>query len=333
MNRTDSITSVALVILWSSGFIGADLGTGEASAQTLLSWRFVVAAVILIAWCRYRGLRPTWQGFRRHAVIGFCCQFLYLGFLFVGVGLGVPSGTAALIAAMQPLVVAALSSRVLGEHFGSGRVLSLAFGLVGVVLVVAGDLGGAGRVPWIAYMLPLAGMLALSAGTVLERRVNTTEPIALAMAMQASVSAALFTTWSVIAGDAAPPADGRFWSAVAWLVILSTFGSYGVYMFVSRRSGATRASTLLYLTPATTMVWAWAMFGDSITLVAVAGLVITLASVCEWKSIARYVFPLTYGVRPPSRPTARKSRSSAATPEPPHPSPVGSYPRASNDGD
>jgi drug/metabolite transporter (DMT)-like permease len=45
--------------------------------------------------------------------------------------------------------------------------------------------------------------------------------------------------------------------AIGWLVVLSTFGGYGSYLFVVRRSGATRASTLLYLTPPTTTLWSW----------------------------------------------------------------------------
>ncbi len=306
MTRTDSVAAVALVVLWSSGFIGAELGTTETSAHTLLGWRYLVAAAILIAWCKYRGFRPSRQGIRRQAVLGFFCQFLYLACIVSGVEHGVPAGTSALIAALQPLVVAALSSRLLGERFGPGRLAALFFGLVGVALVVAGDLGG-GSVSWVVYLLPLAGMSALSGGTVLERRLDT--------------------------GDAVPPVTPSFWAAVAWVVVLSTFGAYGSYMFVARRSGATRVSTLLYLTPATTMVWAWLMFGDGITLLAVVGVAITLASVCEWKSLVRHVVSLRYGGRSPSRPTARTSRSNAATPEPPRPSPVGSYPRASIDDD
>ncbi|MCC8927062.1 DMT family transporter [Rhodococcus sp. I2R] len=305
MTRTDLTAGISLVILWSSGFIGAEIGTGYASAHTLLAWRYVVAAAILLAWCWYRGIRPTWWGIRRQAAIGVFAQFLYLGCLVTGIGLGVPAGTAALIAAVQPLAVAALSSRFLGEQFPVGRRVALVFGFAGVFLVVAGDLGG-GAVSWPVYVLPIAAMLALSYGTVLERRMATTEPLALAMCVQSVVSALLFMAWSLLVGDAAPPVTAGFWAAVAWVVVLSTFGAYGTYLFVLRRSGATRVSTLLYLTPATTMVWAYLAFGDRVTWLAMIGVLVTLASLGEWKSIARPVFPLTgRGARGSSRPVAR----------------------------
>ncbi|WP_072806986.1 DMT family transporter [Rhodococcoides yunnanense] len=305
MTRIDVTAAVSLVVLWSSGFIGAELGTAYASAHSLLAWRYLVAAVILVAWCWYRGLRPTWQAIRRHTIIGFFAQFLYLGALVTGVGLGVPAGTAALVAAVQPLVVAALSSRFLGEQFPMGRRIALVVGFAGVFLVVAGDLGG-GAASWPVYLLPVAAMLALSCGTVLERRMATTEPIALAMCVQSVVSAVLFMAWSLLAGDAAPPVNSGFWTAVAWTVVLSTFGAYGTYLFVLRRSGATRVSTLLYLTPATTMVWAYLAFGDRITWLAVVGLAVTAVAVIEWKFLLRTVFPVTArGVSRPSRPVAR----------------------------
>jgi drug/metabolite transporter (DMT)-like permease len=45
-------------------------------------------------------------------------------------------------------------------------------------------------------------------------------------------------------------------------VVLSSFGGYGAYLLVLRRSGAVRVSTLLYLTPPATMLWAYLMFGE-----------------------------------------------------------------------
>ena len=53
--------------------------------------------------------------------------------------------------------------------------------------------------------------------------------------------------------------------------MLASLGGYGSYLFIVRRSGATRASTLLYLTPPTTAVWAWLLFGQAPPLLALPG--------------------------------------------------------------
>ena len=138
--RATVAPSMALVVLWSSGFIGAELGTRQAPASTLLAWRYLVATGILIALCAWRHERVGRAGVRRQIVLGLLCQATYLGLTVSGVGLGVPSGTAALIAALQPLVVIALAALVLAERARLAQLLGLALGLAGVVLGVSGDL-------------------------------------------------------------------------------------------------------------------------------------------------------------------------------------------------
>jgi len=262
MAKTDVLGGVALVVLWSSGFVGAELGTRAAGPETLLAWRYVVAAGVLVLVAALRGARPTLRALWQHGAIGVLCQFLYLGGVVTGVALGVPAGTAALIAAAQPLVVAVGAGRLLDEHPGRRQCVGLAIGLVGVALVVAGDIRPGGAPGW-AYLLPVGGTLALSAGTLLDRRWRPAGSALDALTVQTVVTAALFVGTATVAGRLRPPDDPRFWWAVAWVVVLSSFGGYGVYLLVLRRSGATRASTVLYLTPPTTMVWAFLMFGDA----------------------------------------------------------------------
>ena len=84
-----------------------------------------------------------------------------------------------------------------------------------------------------------------------------------------------FLLVATVDGHLQPPADPRFWWAVLWVVGLSTFGGYGSYLLVLRRSGATRVSTLLFLTPPTTALWAFLMFGTRPALLALPG-----AAVC-----------------------------------------------------
>ena len=276
--RTDIVSSVLLVVLWSSGFIGAALGTRFAPAFTVLAWRFMLLAAILVVACLAMRVRPSRRSLGRQALLGLLCQVAYLGLVFSGVRLGVPPGVAALIAAMQPMLVATVAGPILGERTDRWQRLGLVLGLGGVTLVVAGDLGVAGA-PWWAYLLPVIGMLCLATGTVTERRLKPTESLLEAVTIQAVVSALAFVAIALATGTATPPATAGFWLAVVWLVGLSSIGGYGAYIFVSRRQGATRVSTMLYLTPPTTMLWAFAMFGDAVPLLGLCGLVVSAVGV------------------------------------------------------
>jgi drug/metabolite transporter (DMT)-like permease len=272
--RGDALAAGLLVVMWSSGFIGAELGTRFAPADTLLAWRYVAAAGLLTTWAVKRGIRPSRRTWPRLALLGLLCQCLYLAGVVTGVGSGVPAGTAALVAALQPLLVAVLAAPLLGETTSGRQRVGLVLGVVGVALVVASDVGAGGAAP-LAYLLVVGGTLALSGGTLLERRWGMPVSLLESLTVQTLTSALFFLVVASVDHHVVPPADPRFWWSVVWVVALSTFGGYGSYLTVLRRSGATRVSSLLFLTPPVTACWAFLMFGTRPGLLALPG-----AAVC-----------------------------------------------------
>lgn len=269
--------AIGLVVMWSSGFVGARLGTAHAAADTLLAWRYVVAATVLGIVLAVRRPRIGRVELSRQVVLGLLCQCLYLAGVVTGVGMGVPAGTAAVIAVMQPLVVGALAGPVLGEQVRARQWLGLVAGMVGVAVVVLDELDHGGQP--LGYLLVVGGMLSLSAGTMLERRWRPGTALLDTLTVHCVVGAVAFLTSAALAGRLAPPMTSGFWLSVAWVVVLSTFGGYGCYLLTLRRLGATGVSTLLYLTPPTTMLWAFVMFGDGIGWLAVAGMLVCAVSV------------------------------------------------------
>ncbi|MGM1030731.1 MAG: DMT family transporter [Actinomycetota bacterium] len=274
------VASVALIVLWSSGFVGAEL-TARAGAEpiTVLAWRFtVLAGILVVAMLVLRRRWPRPGSWLRQGTIGLLSQAAYLLFIFEGVRAGVDGGTAALIAALQPMLVATVAGRVLGERATRWMWLGMVVGLAGVALVVSGALGGAGTPLW-AYALPFAGVLCLGAGTVLQRRWHLHDDLLQTLTMQAIVAGVAFMAVALVRGEAAVPTEPDVWFAVLWLVLLSSLGGYVLYVTVTRSHGATFVSTMLYLTPPTTMLWVWLIFGVPITPLGIAGLAVAAAGV------------------------------------------------------
>lgn len=284
-SAVDAGAAAALVVFWSSGFIGARLGTDHAPADTLLAWRYLIAAALLLPVVAPSLARLARRDLGRHAVVGLLSQTLYLGGVVTGIGLGVPAGTTALIAALQPLVVATAARRLLGETVTGRARLGLWLGLAGVGVVVADDIGAGGSA-W-TYLLPVGGMLALSAGTVLEQRWRPNGGLAASLSVHIAIAAVAFAGEAVAFGRFTVPESSGFWWAVAWVLVLSTAGGYGAYLLVLRRGGATRVSSLLYLTPPTTAVWAWAMFGESVGVGTLVGFAVCALAV--WLVLGRPV--------------------------------------------
>ncbi|RCV56998.1 DMT family transporter [Marinitenerispora sediminis] len=277
------LLSAAFVLCWSSGFIGAKLGAGSASAITVLMWRFLPLAVILavvaasVARTSWRGVTP--RDVARQAVIGVLSQSGYLLTVYYAIQLGVSSGTTALVDGLQPLVAGALAGPLLGQYVSRTQWLGLCLGVGGVAIVTAADAAAGGAAAWWAYLVPFAGMVSLVAATFLEGRSRTRVAPAVSLTVHCATSAAVFTALAVAAGAARPPAEPSFWVAVSWLVALSTFGGYGLYWLILRRSGVTRVNTLMFLMAPVTAVWGALAFGEPFGPLTALGLAVGLAAV------------------------------------------------------
>jgi drug/metabolite transporter (DMT)-like permease len=271
---------VALVVTWSSGFVGAELASrADADPLNLLGWRFTILAVLLVVAYRLRGQSwPSATLWRRQAVVGALCQPIYLVCIFEGVRHGVAGGTASLIAALQPLLVATVAGPLLGERTTGWMWAGTLLGLTGVAVVVSGDVSVGHAAAW-AYLLPVAGMLSLSTGTVLSRRLRPPDGVLQTIMMQSVVAAVVLDVAATATRQATVPRTWDFWRAVVWLIVLASLGGYVMYVHVAHTLGATVVSTLLYLTPPTTMLWVYLMFGIPVHLAGFVGLAISAVGV------------------------------------------------------
>ena len=87
-----------LVVMWSSGFVGATFAAPAAPATTTLLWRYVAAALLMVVVVLALGRRYGARYLRREAVLGALGQAGYLYGVFRAVEEGLPAGTAALLA-------------------------------------------------------------------------------------------------------------------------------------------------------------------------------------------------------------------------------------------
>ncbi|RFU84813.1 DMT family transporter [Streptomyces triticagri] len=276
------LLSAAFVLCWSSGFIGAKLGAGSAPAVTVLMWRFlplaaVLLAVALVARTAWRGL--TVRDVSRQAAIGVLSQSGYLLTVYYAIELGVSSGTTALIDGIQPLVAGALAGPLLRQYVSRRQWLGLLLGLGGVAVVTTADAAAGTAVAGWAYLIPLLGMFSLVAATFLDGRSRTRVPPTVALTIHCTTSALVFTALATGAGAALPPAGTSFWLAVGWLVVLSTFGGYGLYWLILRRSGVTEVNTLMFLMAPVTAVWGALAFDEPFGPRTALGLTLALTAV------------------------------------------------------
>lgn len=275
-----ALLPIAFVVFWSSGFVGAGMAADTgASANTSLFWRYAVTAAILLVIAVARRRRYGRAFLVREIVLGVLGQAVYLSGVFHGASLGVPAGTSALIASLQPVLVAVISSRAAHESLGARRVLGLTAGVTGVGLVVVADIGAGGGL--LGVLAVVAGMVALTAATLLgDRRPRPSGYDLLdSLTVQSAAALAGFGLVAAAGGGFVPPAAPEFWTAVAFLVVLPFVGGYGCYLLVLDRSGSLAVSALLFLTPAVAAAWSALALDQPFQLTTIPGFLLALIGV------------------------------------------------------
>lgn len=273
------LLATLLIVGWSSGFVGIRYANEEASVMLLLFWRTLLAGLILLPFALAFGPRMSLAAVRDQALLGFMAVFLYLGGFALAIEQKVPTGLVALIADLLPLAVAALSQPVLGERLTTRQWQGTAIAVLGV-LIVSFDSLGIGTAPAWAYVLTVGSMLIFALASVLHRRSSTSRmPVHQSLCVQMLTGAVLFGLCASMQGSLAPPLTQKFALAMAWLVLIATFLAYAVYYASLRLFPAAKVSAAIYLSPPVTMLWAWMLFSEPLTLMMLSGLVITLVGV------------------------------------------------------
>lgn len=258
----------ALVICWSSGFIGAVLATETHSIYSVLFWRFVLAAILLLPFIVPYLQKPFWHTLALQSLVGAFAMFGYLATGVAAIDFGVPAGTAALIGSLQPLTTAAISSLLMRENISKIQWIGLLFGLVGVAIAIGSELSA---VPYLGFVLSILSMMSIVVASLIAKYSKLSLPLLPTLAIHCMVSAGLFFILAVVEGNVTPQPYQGFWMAVVWFVLFSTIGAYGCYWLCLREISATNVASLIYLTPPVTMIWSWLMFGETISLSVVVG--------------------------------------------------------------
>ncbi|MDB6444434.1 MULTISPECIES: DMT family transporter [Pseudomonas] len=267
------ILEAGLLLAWSSGFIGARFSVDYAPALLVVFWRCVLVTLLLFPFALPALRQAPVAVLLKNAGIGLLAMAGYLAGITQGIALGVPAGLAALFADLLPIGLALLSAGVLGRRLAWPIWIGLMVGLAGVALVTQSAMTWGDAPAW-AYALPLLGMLSLAIATLWQKALAPREQLGLLpnLWLQCAVSGLAFGILEGTQGSLAPIPSVGFALSVAWTAGLSTIGGYGLYWLCLRRASATRITSLLYLSPPITMLWAWAMFDEPLSWQMAAGL-------------------------------------------------------------
>ena len=273
------------VVLWASGFIGAKLGLPYAEPLTFLALRMFGVVVLLGLFMLIAGAKwPGREGALDSYVTGVLMHALYLGGVYISIAKGLPAALSALVVGLQPLLTSTIANRLLGERVAPRQWVGLVLGLSGVYLVVQ-DKATVGAATPLAWIAAVVGLVAITIGTVYQKRFGSGIDWRPAMFIQYAAAGILFALGATAFETRTVRWTPEFLFALGWLVFVLSFGAIWLLYFLIRRAAATRVVSLFYLTPPVTALMAWSLFGERLAPLALVGMAVCVAGVflANWR--------------------------------------------------
>lgn len=250
----------SVYFFWGSTFTAIRIGASEMPALLLAGTRFLIAGALLLAWCRWRGLRLLWP--RRTMLLLGMIGLLLLGGGNVGLVYAeqtVPSGLASLVLAVIPLYVALIEMFLPGgEPLPARGWLGLGLGFAGLAALLwpslrNGIAGDSTRLLALAALL--AGALSWTIGSLLSRRTRLPANSFVAAAWQMLAAGAFNTLLGTALGQW--PRFHLTGAAIGSLAYLITGGSllgYTGYIYLLEHVPVAKVASYAYVNPMVAVV-------------------------------------------------------------------------------
>ncbi len=270
-----------LVLAWSSSFSVVKVGLDYAppvlfaGGRTLLSG--IIMTAVALAWGGNPNLRRDWRVF---AYLGAFNVVLFIGAQTFAV-LYLPSGTAAVLIYLQPILVGVLAWTVLGEPLTATKVFGLLLGFAGIVAVSsAGLLDAAGEVTLVGVVSGVASALFWALGTVgfkkYEARISTLWAVALPFLMGGAVLTTLGLSLERLSDISW---TGPLVSSVLYSAFVGTGLAWLLFFGLVRAGEASRVASFIFVVPLAAVVIGAVLLDETLGLSLTAGAALIVSGI------------------------------------------------------
>jgi drug/metabolite transporter (DMT)-like permease len=249
------LSFACVYFFWGSTYTAIRIGAAQMPPLLLSGTRFFVAGAILLAWCRWRGLRLLWPP-KTMLILGVVGLFLLSvsNVALVYAEKIVPSGLASLVLAVTPLFIA-LAEMLLpaGEPLSARGWLGMALGFAGLAALVwpslrSGFAGDFTRL--VAIGVLLAGAFAWTVGSILSRHARLPVNSFVAAAWQMLIAGAFSTLLGTVLGQW-PGFHVNLASIAsqAWLITGGSLVGYSAFIYLLEHVPVAKVSSYCYVNP------------------------------------------------------------------------------------
>lgn len=274
--RSWGVEFVLLGAIWGSSFLFTQLAVGEFGAVPTAGLRVAIAALCLLPLLMLQGHGPV---LRRHWKSVFLVGVLNSGLPFACFAfalLYLTTGLSAILNATVPLFGALVAWAWLKDRPASSRIVGLAVGFAGVVLLASDKAGiktgaGGSAVDPLGGWGPTLGIVACLLGTLCygisasyaKRYLGGLPSMVTATGSQLGATLALALP-TLVLWPAHPPSL-KAWAALLIVGLVCTGLAYVLYFRLIEAAGPARALTVTFIIPVFALVYGRVFLGEMIT--------------------------------------------------------------------
>jgi drug/metabolite transporter (DMT)-like permease len=286
--RTSTLVLVAFAavyVIWGSTYLAIRVGVESFPPLLVAGLRHLVFGLLFYPILRWKtGIRPTLQHWRTAAITGFLLLFVGNGGVCVAEQT-VPSGLTALLVATVSLWMVLVDWLRPGGTRPVARVLfGLLMGFAGVALLVGPkNLGGAERVSPVGVTILVAASFAWACGSLYSKHGALPSSPLMGAAMQSLCGGMVLWVVGFFTGEVRAlhlaAVSMRSWIAIAYLVFFGSMMGFTAYVYILKKSTATRVATYALVNPVVALLLGWLFVGEAISLRTVLAATVILGAV------------------------------------------------------
>jgi len=273
------IYPLIFVLLWSSAFITTKPLIDNSNPFSALAFRFLIVTIGFFLFSIYSKQKVfvSKKGFYESFFSGILFHGIYLGGVFFSISKGMPTGIAALIVTLQPILTNALSGPILNEKVSVKQWIGVLLGFAGASLVLGFDIGS--NIPVVGLIATIIALIAITSSTIWQKKLSNNLPLSVSNMYQALGG---FTFhFFVIIFFSKPYIDfsQTFIIAMSHQIFLVSFGAFTILMFLIKNNSASKTVSIFFLIPPTSAFMAWLFLNESLTSLDLVGFLIATIGV------------------------------------------------------
>ncbi len=244
--------------------------------------RVLPAGCALLLWCRHFPLRHEWW---KLIVTGILNIGAFQALLFIA-AYRLPGGLAAVIGAIQPLLVMLLAWGIDRQRSPLTAVLSAFIGVIGMGMLL---LSPQTVVDTIGIGAAFLGAVSMALGTWLSRRWSLSMPVMALTGWQLLLGGMFLMPVALLVDPPLPTLTATQVAGYLWLCVAGAMLAYALWFRGIRRLSPVAVSAMSLLSPVTAVVLGWVFLGQRIQGMALPGLIIVMLSVLsiQWALIKK----------------------------------------------